>query len=179
MSTRADRYFINRFALVVILLHAVAIGILVLARIVSAHTQEQYVRAEEGVRRAIEGRIAPFAREAIAGADNSKLAIAVDAGPGAAGAGGASKPLLEMDGQKTFETVCTACHGAGIAGAPRFGDAAEWGPRIAKGKEVLHEHALKGFQGAKGLMPPKGGRADLSDQSVIKAVDYMVSHAGG
>jgi cytochrome c5 len=68
-----------------------------------------------------------------------------------------------------------ACHGAGVAGAPKFGDAAAWGPRIAKGADTLHKHALEGFQGGAGFMPPKGGATDLSDKSIMNAVDYMVS----
>ena len=50
-----------------------------------------------------------------------------------------------------------------------------WGPRIAKGIDTLHMHALMGFQGEKGFMPPKGGRVDLSDEEIMGAVDYMVS----
>ena len=65
--------------------------------------------------------------------------------------------------------------GAGIAGAPKMGDKAAWAARIAQGADTLHTHALQGFQGKGGYMPPKGGRTDLSDQSVINAVDYMVA----
>ena len=54
--------------------------------------------------------------------------------------------------------ACMACHGAGVAGAPKIGDAAAWGPRIAKGADTLHKHAIEGFQGQAGFMPPKGGR---------------------
>ena len=67
-----------------------------------------------------------------------------------------------------------ACHGAGIAGAPKFGDKAAWAERVAQGADTLHKHALGGYQGKAGFMPPKGGRTDLTDQSVINAVDYMV-----
>jgi hypothetical protein len=52
-----------------------------------------------------------------------------------------------------------------------------WAPRIAAGADTLHKHALAGFQGKNGYMPPKGGRTDLSDQSIINAVDYMVSQS--
>ena len=76
-----------------------------------------------------------------------------------------------------FNQACVACHGAGVAGAPKFGDKAAWAPRIAEGADTLHKHALGGFQGKNGYMPPKGGRTDLSDQSVINAVDYMVSNS--
>ena len=70
--------------------------------------------------------------------------------------------------------ACVVCHGAGIAGAPKFGDKALWAPRLAKGVEVLHQNSLTGVQSSVGIMPPKGGRADLSDQSILNGVDYML-----
>lgn len=79
-------------------------------------------------------------------------------------------------GKQLFSTTCTACHGAGIAGAPKFGDKAAWASRIAEGKSVLYEHAIKGFQGKAGVMPPKGG-SSAADADVKAAVDYMVSAA--
>ncbi|MFL6710717.1 MAG: c-type cytochrome [Massilia sp.] len=77
-------------------------------------------------------------------------------------------------GKKLYDAACVACHGAGIAGAPKFGDKSAWGPRIAQGKPTLYEHAIKGFQGKAGVMPPKGGSA-ASDDEVKAAVDYMAS----
>jgi cytochrome c5 len=67
------------------------------------------------------------------------------------------------------------CHGAGIAGAPKVGDKAAWAPRIAEGSNVLHQHALQGFQGKSGVMPPRGGNNALSDAEVTAAVDYMAA----
>ena len=64
-----------------------------------------------------------------------------------------------------------ACHGAGIAGAPKFGDKAAWAPRIKPGMHALYATALKG----KGVMPAKGGNPSLSDDDVKAAVDYMVA----
>ena len=69
---------------------------------------------------------------------------------------------------------CAACHDAGIAGAPTTGDAAAWSDRIAQGLETLYKHAIEGYQGSVGYMPPKGGNAALSDESVKAAVDFMV-----
>jgi cytochrome c5 len=65
----------------------------------------------------------------------------------------------------------------GIGGAPKVGDKAGWEPRIAKGKNVLYEHALQGFKGATGICPQKGGRWDVPDAVVQQAVDYMTSMA--
>lgn len=78
-------------------------------------------------------------------------------------------------GQNVFATTCVACHGAGVAGAPRLGDKADWEPRIAQGNDVLYKHALEGYTGAKGVMPPKGGNTALADADVRSAVDYMVA----
>jgi cytochrome c5 len=83
----------------------------------------------------------------------------------------------EGAGEKTYKMACFACHGTGAAGSPKFGDKAAWKDRIAKGMDTLHKHALQGFQGNTGVMPPKGGRTDLSDADVMAAVDYMVSNA--
>jgi cytochrome c5 len=80
------------------------------------------------------------------------------------------------DGKATYDKACMACHAAGVAGAPKFGDKADWGPRIAQGNDTLYTHALKGFTGKKGMMPAKGGNASLADADVKAAVDYMVSH---
>ena len=89
----------------------------------------------------------------------------------AAPAAGA-KPAA-ADGKKVFDSTCTACHATGVAGAPKVGDKAQWGPRIAQGMDTLVQSALKG----KGAMPPKGGNASLSDADVRAAIEYMVSQS--
>ena len=63
------------------------------------------------------------------------------------------------------------CHGAGIAGAPKFGDKAAWAPRLKAGMDALYTTAIKG----KGAMPPKGGNTALADADVKAAVDYMAA----
>jgi cytochrome c5 len=81
----------------------------------------------------------------------------------------ASKP----DGKKVYDTVCTICHGTGVAGAPKFGDKAAWAPRLKTGMDALYASALKG----KNAMPAKGGNPALSDAEVKAAVDYMAAAA--
>ena len=101
------------------------------------------------------------------------------AAPGAAPAPAAAPaaPAKTADagaaGKSTFDSVCTVCHGTGVAGAPKFGDKAAWAPRIATGKEALYTSALKG----KNAMPAKGGNPALADDAVKAAVDYMVAAA--
>jgi len=80
-------------------------------------------------------------------------------------------------GESVFKNACIACHGAGVAGAPKMGDQAAWADRVTKGLDTLQDHALHGFKGNSGYMPPKGGRMDLSDEDVKAAVAYMVSQS--
>lgn len=78
-------------------------------------------------------------------------------------------------GSSIYNKVCALCHAAGVGGAPKPGDKADWGPRIGQGKDVLYKHALEGFTGQKGMMPPRGGSPALKDEEVKAAVDFMVS----
>ena len=73
-------------------------------------------------------------------------------------------------GKDVYAGFCTTCHGAGVMGAPKFGTAADWAPRVAKGKDTLYTHAIGGFN----AMPPKGMCAACSDDEIKSAVDYMV-----
>jgi len=76
-------------------------------------------------------------------------------------------------GEEVFTAVCTACHTAGALGAPKFGDAEAWAPRIAKGYDALLVSALKG----KGNMTAQGG-GGYADTEVGRAVVYMANKAG-
>lgn len=93
------------------------------------------------------------------------------AGGNPAQPGAAAKAAGPADGKQVYESVCTVCHGAGIAGAPKTGDKAAWKPRIAQGAATLYEHAIKG----KGAMPPKGGALSTPDADIKAAVDYLIS----
>ncbi len=76
-----------------------------------------------------------------------------------------------------YEATCTACHGFGVLGAPKLGDQKAWKPRIAQGIETLYQHSIDGFIGESGVMPPKGGFSELSDDQIRALVDYMVAAA--
>ena len=84
-----------------------------------------------------------------------------------------SDPASLKNGDQVFAAVCTACHTAGVAGAPKLGDAGAWAPRIATGHEALLNSALKG----KGAMGPQGG-GDYSDIEIDRAVVYMANQGG-
>lgn len=79
------------------------------------------------------------------------------------------------DGATIYTDKCAMCHAAGIAGAPKMGDVAVWAERIGKGEQTLIDNAIQGFQGSTGMMPPKGGCADCSDDEIIEAVKHMVA----
>ncbi|MES2009923.1 MAG: c-type cytochrome [Pseudomonadota bacterium] len=121
---------------------------------------------------------APAAAAATAAASDAAApaAGAAPAAPAAApaaaapAAAAAAAPASAEVGKKVYEQVCAACHAAGVAGAPKFGDKAAWAPRLKEGMDAVHAFALKG----KGVMPPKGGYAG-PDADVMAAVDYMAN----
>ena len=80
-------------------------------------------------------------------------------------------------GKSVFGKTCALCHAAGVAGAPKPGDKADWAPRIAQGNDLLHKHAIEGFTGAKGQMPARGGNTALTDDEVKAAVAFMVDQS--
>lgn len=84
----------------------------------------------------------------------------------------ANRPLAL--GDAVYAAQCVACHAAGVAGAPKFGDTAAWAPRIATGYDALLTSVLKG----KGAMGAQGGGA-FRDEEIGRAVVHMVNAAGG
>jgi cytochrome c5 len=89
---------------------------------------------------------------------------------GAAPKGGSAS----RSGEALYKAVCTACHEAGVAGAPKTGDKAAWAPRIGVGLDVLTKTAIAG----KNAMPPKGGAADATDTEIARAIVYMTNKSG-
>ena len=75
-------------------------------------------------------------------------------------------------GKKLYDSNCMACHVAGVAGAPKFGDKAAWAPRIATGMDALYASVIKG----KNAMPARGG-SGAPDDDIKAAVQYMVAAA--
>ena len=167
----SDTHFLNSFSVVLGILIAFAILLFAFARVMGRDYQNAEQLDDPLIKKTTEQNTMPFGREAIAGQDNGALAAAAaSTTPGAAAppAGGAA--AVPATGEDAFKQVCSACHGTGLNGAPKVGDHAAWGPRIAQGKEALYAHAIAG----KGSMPPKGG-TDWPDATIRMAVDYMVS----
>jgi len=185
--SKQDTRFFDVFGVVIGLLVVGAIALFALARIVASHTQDRQVLSEAAYRKDVATRIAPPAQVVLAGQANSVQQVAVagqdNSAPAAkaeataAAAGSAAAAGMPKTGTELFEQSCNACHGQGIAGAPKAGDKAAWAPRIAQGTAMLYEHALKGFTGKTGMMPPKGGRMDAPDDLVKQAVDHMLEMA--
>jgi cytochrome c5 len=91
----------------------------------------------------------------------------------------ASSGIDLVAGKQVYDSTCSLCHNMGIAGAPKFGDQALWAARLEKGMDTLVTHAIKGFTSEAGnVMPPKGGRPELSNDEVKNAVAYMLDAVG-
>ena len=163
-----DQKFFDLYSLVIGALAAVALVILVVAMKVADVTQGAFTRDSQEYQEAIAERIRPFGQVYLPGEEQEASAPAIET---------AEEPppvAAALSGPQVYNAACLNCHGAGIGGAPVLGDATAWGPRIEQGVDVLKDHAIKGYTGAIGFMPAKGGRTDLSDEEVAAAVDYMV-----
>ena len=165
--SKQDSHFFNNFSLVLGILFAVTLGLFAFARHVGAEHQGKQVTTDPRYEESVKQRLQPVGRVAITDKDNEAMQIA-SAGPAAPAA------ALPADGTAAYQTACSACHGAGIAGAPKVGDKGAWGPRLAQGKEVLYKHAIEGFNGKTGVMPPKGGQAAWPDDLIKQAVDHII-----
>ena len=166
-----DQKFFDMYSLVLGVLGAISLGIFVLALKISALTQDVYTRDADEYRAAVAERIRPVGEVYLPGDDIEPSA------PVAAAVAEAEPVATAMTGPQVYNLACNACHGNGVGGSPIVGDAAAWEARIAKGMDVLYDHAINGFNGDAGMMIAKGGRMDLSDQEVMDAVDYMVSES--
>ena len=163
-SESSDTQFFNSFSMVLGILIAFAIVLFAVARSIGADSQGAAVLAEPLHLASVKKNIAPFAQVAIAGKDNSALAAL------SSPAGAAPAVSVPTSGEQAFTQVCSACHATGVNGAPKIGDHAAWGPRIAQGKDTLYKDAIAG----KGNMPPKGGTT-WPDATIRMTVDYMIS----
>ncbi len=166
-----DQKFFDLYSLVLGALGVFTIAILVLAFKISDLTQGVYTRDTAEYQEAIAERIAPVGQVYLPGEEQQAMAPTVEtlAEP---------EPVATVQtGPQVYNSACIACHGNGVGGSPITGDADAWAPRIAKGIDVLYDHAINGFQGEAGIMIAKGGRMDLSDEDVRNAVDYMVEES--
>jgi cytochrome c5 len=171
VSAPRDRQFRDQFSLVIGILVGIVAGLLFVALYVANRADSgEHLLEEAEYKRLVAERIAPPARIAVAGRDNAALAVV----PSTNVQQVAATQSRPTNGAEVYQQVCVACHGQGIGGAPRADDVAAWRARVTKGKSTLYQHAIGGFQGETGLMPPKGGRIDIPDELIQAAVDHMI-----
>ena len=164
-----DKKFFDTYSLVIGGLLVAAVGILVVAISTSGPSLDTDLQDADEYQAAVAARIRPLGQVYLPGDELQAPTVETAVEP---------EPVVTaMSGPQVYNTACLACHGAGIGGAPILGDADTWGPRIAQGITILKNHAINGFTGSMGYMPPKGGRIDLSDREIHSAVDYMVGEA--
>ena len=157
MSEQEDHQqdnFVSTFIGILLLLIGFSVFLIFLAQGVTNAALPQ--EPDPGIKSLVDERISPVGEVNIATAEEMAAIRAAASG--------------EVDGESTYNQACFSCHAAGVAGAPKLGDADVWTDRIAKGTDVLYDHSINGFN----AMPPKGGFMNLSDEQVRAAVDYML-----
>ncbi len=186
MNNTNDTSFIHTFTLLILGLTVTGLMAFVLAQIVAKKAEEDEVVSQNLIERiqtvgrqnttgkevsisSIPGLI-PESIESISAITNQTPTID---GAEESNLTATASPNISKTGQQVYEAACAACHGAGVAGAPKFGDSAAWKSRVVKGEEKLYANAINGYIGNVGVMPAKGGRPDLSDTDVKNAVDFM------
>lgn len=170
-----DRKFFDTFMLVLGVLLGITITLLFIANALAESNLDVGNRENPVAMAELDKRVAPIGNVATDEPAATQAPTAASTAPLKVAMAPAAKPAAKVDGKPIYEQACVACHGTGIAGAPKFGDKAAWAPRVAQGIATLHEHAIKGYTGKAGMMPPKGGRMDLSDDAIKAAVDHMVA----
>jgi cytochrome c5 len=150
----------------------IARAVVYMANAAGANFPEPQRPAAAGAQAAASGAAPAAAAPAPAAAAAPAPAPAATTVAAAAPAAAAPAAAAGGNGQSVYNSVCMACHAAGVAGAPKFGDKAAWAPRIAQGLPTLYNSAIKG----KNAMPPKGG-SSAPDADIKAAVDYMVNAA--
>lgn len=158
-----DGVFMKRFSLLIVALMVFTVVIILYA----LYLHNQLVPSENPMREELKLARIQSTTGVYAGETGRAEAAA------AAEALAASRPVAfdgSLDPQQIYNSVCAACHTSGAAGSPRIDDPSVWAQRIAQGTDTLVMHAINGI----GLMPAKGGRADLSDEQVRVTVEWMV-----
>lgn len=177
MTLHDDRTFVRHFSWVIAGLIAITIFFIFLAFLIvgetgvdghSGYTYVKYMQAHAASAGSAAGA-------AMATKSGQQASAAASARGNAVAANG-----TEPNGAKVWKAHCSACHANGVAGAPKIGDKKEWAPILAKtSKATLYKHAINGYHGKRGYMPPKGGASSLTDAQVKASVDYMVGKSGG
>lgn len=156
MSDKHDASHDGMSRLLIAVIFALTVPALLISLLAKSMTPAKTDAAQpEAVVKQVEENIKPVAEVAVASAE----------------AGVAHTP---KSGEEVVKAVCAMCHGAGLMGAPKIGDAGQWGPRIAQGYDTLVKNATNGIR----AMPARGGNAELTDDEVAEAVKHMANASG-
>ncbi len=146
MDNNPDKHFFDLFMIVIGSLIAVSFGLFLLANYISGNTQEVYVLQDDHYQETVSSRLTPVARVALDGETVEN-----------AGEVATIEPIAEvLSGPQVYNQACLACHGAGVAGAPKTGDTAAWESRITQDSATLNDHVINGYHTASGF----GGLAE-------------------
>lgn len=168
---KRDQKFFDMYSVVIGLLAIFALAIFVLSMKMSSLTQDDFSASGEEYRATIAERLRPVGQVYLPGEELS-------AGEPQVPAVDTPQPVAAtLSGPQVFNQSCNVCHGAGIGGAPMLSNKDNWAARIETGVDTLKDHAINGYNGSVGYMPPKGGNASLSDDEIRAAVDFMVGEA--
>jgi cytochrome c5 len=168
--SKTDAVFLKHFAQLIAFLMIVAVVLIALAlHIYGKHPPEENPNKQQ----VLAERIAPVGGVYSGDTGRAAMQAAQEAAAKAAAAqvayGGTT------DGKTIYGNLCHSCHDAGVGGAPKITDKAVWAPRVAEGIDTLVKHAIEGYTGKTGVMPPRGGNASLNDAQVKATVEWIVS----
>lgn len=164
-----DLEFLKHFSQIIAFLVAVTIGLILLGLYINGQKPAEISEAKAAqVALAIQPHGAVYAGATGAAAQAAAKKAADEAAKGQVAYEGT------LDGSVIYGNLCSGCHTSGAGNAPMLAKAA-WGARIAQGKDVLHKHAIEGYNNV-GVMPARGGNPSLSDEQVIATVDWMLAN---
>jgi len=171
--SKSDQVTLRQFAIMIGGLCVLTLILIFMAMAIYNHAPKETNPNQET---ALSARLAPAGAAYAGNTGRAAMKAAADAAAKAAASqvayGGTT------DGKEIFDHLCTSCHTSGVAGAPKVGDKAAWGPRVAEGIDTLVKHAIEGYHGPDGnFMPPKGGNPALTDEQVTNAVHWIVDQA--
>lgn len=169
-----DQAFVRTFLAVLGALIAFTFVIIVIARVIMSAAQPEEMLPEQ--RERVERRTAPVFEVVTDAAQVQRVAQADDEADSDGEAQETTTPAsAAKSGETVYNSACSACHQAGVAGAPKLDDTAAWKARLGeRGRDGLYGNAINGLN----AMPAKGGNPALSGEEIEKAVDYMLEQAG-
>ena len=153
-----DRQFTTMFMAILVGLVGITIVILVIANFIYSDDGATDARVQSDVAERIKPVGSVYVGEVPADASGQPAQAATQVA------------AADLSGEQIYQQVCASCHTSGVLNAPKPGDTAAWEPRLAKGLDTLYANAINGI----GAMPAKGGRADMSDDAIKAAVDYLL-----